>query len=115
MDSDNSSWANIVSKNSYNLETINRIEKTKCNKTVNDINYDVYDDEWDEFNEMVGYKINKEILNEVSLLREEVYLLDKMHSGLLEDFFINHISVLENICDQSSEEFISSTDEEDFI
>ena len=62
-----------------------------------------------------GYKINKEILNEVSLLREEVYLLDKMHSGLLENFFINHISVLENICDQSSEEFISSTDEEDFI
>ena len=97
------SWANLV-KNSTPVETKDQNIETNRFDEVYHLNDDADYNDWDNFNNDLGFKIQEGLCDAVNHIRENTYMIDHMHAGLFESFFINHIDILDNI------ECVSSTD-----
>lgn len=110
------SWLDITSDN---IDIENKNNECKVNKDtiadyVNPNGY-IYPDEWEIFNEEFGDPIQSQIIDIMPFLKEETNILCNIYSGDIEDFFMKYINVLDNIDFDSTDEYTSTSSDEDFF
>tara|TARA_E500000178_G_C16681625_1_gene599610 strand:+ start:204 stop:557 length:354 start_codon:yes stop_codon:yes gene_type:complete len=109
------SWLKIAEKGiNYDSGSEKNKEKVYYKKPkLIDINEQLYDDEWDIYNEEFGNKIFDDMCNMMPYIREKTYIADHINAGEFYEFFMQHINVLDNIENTFSNESISSFSSEE--
>tara|TARA_B100001093_G_scaffold506138_1_gene564575 strand:+ start:712 stop:1065 length:354 start_codon:yes stop_codon:yes gene_type:complete len=109
------SWLKIAEKGiDYDTGSEKNRDNVYYNKIKNiDINDQVYEDDWEIFNEEFGDRVFNDMCNMMPYIREKTYIVDQINAGEFYGFFMQHINVLDNIENIFSNESISSFSSEE--